>query len=78
MKRALLDVVTTADGITHDVGRWFAVIGGLTGIALQVFDTVVLRNPFSMLAFGGGMAALATGVGAMLKLKADTEPKETI
>jgi hypothetical protein len=75
--QAVRDLVTLADGTTHDVGRWFAVLGGLTGIALQVFDTVVLRNPFSMLAFGGGMAALATGVGAMLKLKADTEPKES-
>lgn len=75
--QALRDILTTADGRTHDLGRWLGAAGGATGIGLAIFDVVVLHNPFNMLSFGGGMAALATGVGAMLKLKIDTEPKES-
>lgn len=71
----LRSLLTTADGVTHDIGRWLAAAGGSTGIALSVYDVVINKVHFNMLEFGGGMAALAAGVGAMLRLKADTEPK---
>lgn len=74
--KALRDILTGADGVTHDIGRWFGAAGGATGIALEVYDVVINHVRFDMLAFGGGMAALAAGVGAMLRLKADTEPKK--
>jgi hypothetical protein len=73
--KALLDIVTGLDGKTHDIGRWFGVLAGLTGIGLVIYDVVVNHNHFDCQAFGIGMAALAGGVGAFLKLKADTEPK---
>ncbi len=68
-------LLTGVDGVTHDIGRWLAAAGGSTGIALSVYDVVVNKVHFDMLSFGGGMAAMAAGVGAMLKLKAETEPK---
>ncbi len=72
----LRDILTGIDGTTHDLGRWLGAAGGSTGIALTVYDVVVNHVHFNMLEFGTGMAALAAGVGAMLKLKESTEPKE--
>lgn len=77
MHPVLRQILTGKDNATHDVGRWFAAAGGSTGIALAVYDVVINHKEFDMLKFGLGMAALAAGVGAMLKLKADTEPKES-
>jgi hypothetical protein len=74
VKKALRDVLTGKDGLTHDLGRWMGALSFVTGIGLEVYAVVWARQPFDFLAFGGGVAALATGVGVMLKLKADTEP----
>lgn len=74
MLEALRQMVTGKDNSTHDVGRWFAVLGGLTGIGLSIYDVVHNGVHFDMQSFGLGMAAMATGVGAMLKLKEGTEP----
>ena len=44
----------------------------LTGLGLQVFDTVVLRNAFNMQSFGIGVGAVLTavgGAGALLGLQ---------
>lgn len=71
----LRDLFTGLDGQTHDIGRWFGGLSGLSGISLSVYDVVVNHSHFDAQAFGVGMAALAAGVGAFLKLKADTEPK---
>jgi hypothetical protein len=73
--KILSDLLTTADGITHDIGRHLAFFGGLNGIALTIVDVVVNHNKFDMQSYGIGFGALAVGVGAMLKLKVDTEPK---
>ena len=71
----LNQILTGKDNQTHDLGRWLGAAGGSTGIALTVYDVVINHHEFDMLKFGLGMAALATGVGAMLKLKAETEPQ---
>lgn len=66
-------LMTGRDGITHDIGRYAAGISYLTGLGLQIY--VVLRgSPFDFQAFGIGVGALSAGVGAMLKLKSETEP----
>lgn len=70
----LRDLMTGVDGCTHDIGRWFGALAGLSGIGLSIYDVVVNHSHFDCQAFGVGMAALAAGVGAFLKLKADTEP----
>ena len=69
------DIVTGIDGVSHDIGRWGAVLMCLTGIGLQIYAVGWKGQAFDMQAFGIGSGALATGIGAMLKLKADTEPQ---
>jgi hypothetical protein len=71
----LNQLLTGSDNTTHDIGRWLAALSSCTGLGLQIYAVGWKGQPFDMQAFGIGCAALATGVGAMLKLKADTEPK---
>lgn len=66
-------LLTGKDGKTHDIGRWAAAVAFLVGMGLEVY-AVVFAKEFNFLAYGGGVAAMATGIGALLKLKADTEP----
>tara|TARA_R110000868_G_scaffold166628_1_gene400668 strand:+ start:794 stop:1039 length:246 start_codon:yes stop_codon:yes gene_type:complete len=70
--QALRDIVTCKDGVTHDIGRWGGVLALISGIAFQGW-ALYKGQPFDMLNFGAGVAALAAGVGAMLKLKETTE-----
>ena len=70
----LRDIFTGVDGISHDIGRYLAAVSSATGLGLQVYVVAWKGQPFDMLAFGAGVGALAAGVGAMLKLKAGTEP----
>lgn len=72
--KPLRDILTGKDGITHDIGRWAAVASILTGLGLQIYAVGWRGQPFDMLAFGGGIGALAAGIGALLKLKEGTEP----
>lgn len=72
--KPLRDILTGRDGVTHDIGRWAAVASIVTGLGLQVYAVGWRGQPFDMLAFGGGVGALAAGIGALLKLKETTEP----
>jgi hypothetical protein len=71
----LKDLVTLADGETHDIGRWFAVLAGGNGLFLAAWDVIHNGAHFDAQAYGIGMGALAAGVGAFLNLKAKTEPQ---
>lgn len=77
MPKIFNDLLTGVDNKTHDIGRWGAVSLCVTGIGLQIYAVVQKGQPFDMQAFGIGSGSLAAGIGAMLKLKADTEPKDT-
>ena len=68
-------LLTGVDNQTHDLGRWLAAVSSATGLGLQVYVVAWKGQPFDMAAFGLGCGALAAGVGAMLRLKADTEPR---
>jgi len=70
----LLHLLTGKDNKTQDIGRWLAALIGTSGIFFQGWSVIVHHAAFSMQEFGIGAGALAAGVGAMLKLKADTEP----
>lgn len=72
--KPLRDILTGKDGETHDIGRWAAMASIVTGLGLEVYAVGWRGQPFDMLAFGGGIGALATGIGALLKLKEGTEP----
>lgn len=74
MKRILTQLLTGKDGETHDLGRWMGALSFLIGCALEIYAVVWAKQPFDFLAFGAGVAALAGGIGAMLKLKETTEP----
>ena len=70
----LTQLLTGADNVTHDIGRWLAGLMGLTGLGLQAYCTFT-GKPFDMQGYGVGCGALVTGVGAALRLKETTEPK---
>lgn len=70
----LKHMLTGIDNTTWDIGRLIGAASAGVGLGLQVLD-VVRGRPFDMQAFGLGCGALAVGVGAMLKLKAGTEPE---
>lgn len=74
MKEVLKQLLTGGDNQTHDIGRWMAAIIGASGVVFQGWAVIHNGQPFNMQDFGIGAGALATGVGAMLKLKQDTEP----
>jgi hypothetical protein len=73
--KALRDILTGIDGTTHDIGRWMGAVSFVVGLGLQVYVVVWRSQPFDFLTFGAGVAALAGGIGAMLALKAKTEPE---
>lgn len=68
-------LLTGADNQTHDIVRWAAALGSLNGIALAAYDVIAHAAHFDFQAYGLGFGAMLAGVGAALKLKADTEPK---
>lgn len=70
----LLQLVTGADNRTPDVGRYIAAVSFLTAFTLEVYSVVKLGKVFDIQAFGTGIGILMAGVGAMLKLKENTEP----
>lgn len=72
--KALRDLLTGRDGLTHDLGRWMGAASFLVGLGLEIYVVVWKSQPFDFLTFGAGVAALAAGIGAMLKLKEGTEP----
>ena len=71
----LTQLLTGADNSTHDIGRWAAALSIVVGLGLQIYAVGWRGQAFDMQAFGLGVGALAVGIGAMLKLKQDTEPK---
>ena len=66
-------LLTGKDNKTHDIGRWMGAVAFIVGICLEVY-AVVFAKEFNFLAYGGGIAAIAGGIGALIALKANTEP----
>lgn len=74
MSEILRQILTGRDNQTHDLGRWLGALSGVAAVFFQGWAVIVQKAPFDMQAFGVGVAALAAGIGAMLKLKEGTEP----
>jgi hypothetical protein len=74
MKDFFKHILTGADNASYDIGRVFGALCFLVGLGLEVY-CVVSRTPFDFLTYGAGVAAMAVGVGAFLKIKETTEPK---
>jgi preprotein translocase subunit SecG len=75
MRDFIRHILTGEDNESHDVGRVLAVLSVLVGLGLQIFVVVWRNQPFDLTSFGGGTAALFAGIGALLWMKKDTEPK---
>jgi hypothetical protein len=77
MFEGIKQILTGSDNQTHDIGSCFGVITGLSGLFFQGWAIMHNNQVFNMQDFGVGAGALAVGVGALLKLKENTEPNET-
>lgn len=74
IKTFLNDLVTTRDGVSFDPIRVGAMLTGAVFLFLAIYHVVVLHQAFDPMSFGGGAAALFTGMGAGIGLKAKDEP----
>jgi len=72
--KAIKDILTGKDGQTHDIGRWAGAASFICALGLEIYVVVYKGQPFDVTQFGLGIAAVAGGIGALLKLKAETEP----
>jgi hypothetical protein len=74
--QALRDLVTTADGVTHDLGRW----SWVASFAAVVLDAIGLAAGVklpSVTELATALVAVAAGHAGALFFKRDTEPKES-
>lgn len=74
LKKVLKDTTTLSDGQTYCVGRIFAFGASVNGIGLSIWDVVKHAAHFDWISYGTGMGSMAVGIGALLKIKASTEP----
>lgn len=73
----LQDITTGLDGKSYDVGRISAVVTVANAIGLSIYDVVWQHAHFDLQAYGIGAGALFAGLGALLKLKENSEPGST-
>lgn len=75
------DILTGLDGHSYDAGRAMGLVGGVAFILfgfVQAWEVIAIDgfNEFPFVNFGVGFGSVAAGVGALILLKKDTEPKE--
>jgi hypothetical protein len=73
--QALRDLVTTADGSTHDLGRWSWIGSFLAVLALTTF-LCFKGSPPTITELAAALGAVAATHAASLFIKRQTEPKE--
>lgn len=71
--QALRDLVTTADGVTHDLGRWSWIGSFAAVIALTVF-LCWKGTPPTITELAAALGAVAAAHSAALFIKRQTEP----
>ena len=72
-KKLWNDLLTGIDNKTYDSGR-FSFFLSVTFLSLMTFLDFWLNHHFSATSYSAGVAALAGGHGALIKLKETTEP----
>ena len=73
MIRIIRDLLTNADGITHNIIRHGAFWGFLALTGLQAW-AILKGQPFSAQDFGVALGALLGGAGAGIGVSAKAEP----
>lgn len=68
MNGVLNQILTESDNATHSLYKHLALACIATAIALEIFTVVYKGEPFDMQAFGIGIGALVTGIGAALRM----------
>ena len=68
MNEVLKQILTESDNATHSLYKHLALACIATAIALEIFTVVYKGEPFDMQAFGIGIGALVTGIGAALRM----------
>jgi hypothetical protein len=74
LKTVCKHCATGIDGETYDVGRIIGLVWGIGYVAL-VGGSAIAGKSISLQDVGIGAGAIATGIGALLKLKENSEPK---
>ncbi len=74
LSKLVKDSLTLSDGLTYCMGRIYAGLSSITGMFLAVWDVLVQHAHFDLTQFGVGVGSMAVGIGALLKIKASTEP----
>ena len=72
---AFTDLVTTKDGVTHDLGRWSWVVS-LGSVLLAGIHTAWVQGHVDLVSFGQSIACVVGAHGAALWAKKDTEPEK--
>lgn len=61
-----------SDG-TIDEAVVVAALAILEGFGLELYAVLVLHQPFNLAEFGGGVGALATGIGILMGVRGKTQ-----
>jgi protein-S-isoprenylcysteine O-methyltransferase Ste14 len=80
MKQAIRQMLTGRDNLTVDAFRVLAIVAVIVGLVLEcaVVFFKLAGQTFSLQEYGIGFGALLLAAGGALKLKADTEPSDSM
>lgn len=76
LRRWLRKLTTARDGDTPDVIRIGGIVIGTEFVVLAGWSVIADNQAFDATNYGTGAGLILTAIGAALRLKASTEPKE--
>lgn len=68
----LMQMFTESDNVTQDLYRYLSLLAILVGLGLEIYVVAFKAQVFDIQTFGIGVGVLFVGMGASLRLKADT------
>jgi len=76
MRKMIKDSLTGVDGESFDIVRVLSALVILVALGLTIYVVVYKDTPFDIQSYGIGIGTIFAALGAALKLKENTEPKE--